>query len=250
MADIQIQTTGELTDRQKEILMAVIEEFMKDAQEVGSTELLKKHGFKVSSATIRNEMVKLMNKGFLEKSHASSGRIPTDMAFRMFLDEKVKNGLANSVQEVQIRQGIFRVRFDPEKMIKEILNILVEQSNAAAFVLMDDMTRHYGVSSLMNYEELRSVEAMQRVLDLLEDENLLMNVFNKYQSDDVGVLIGEELGIRDLADCSISFVKFKFWNNRVGHMGVLGSRRMDYRTVLPALRIVRNSVEEALQGWR
>lgn len=250
MANLQIQTTGQLTDRQKQILMAVIEEFMKDAQEVGSTELLRKHDFAVSSATIRNEMVRLMEKGFLEKSHISSGRTPTDMAFRLYLNERVRNGLANSVQEVQIRQGIFKVRFDPEQMVKMILEILVEQSNSAAFVLLDDMSRHYGVSSLMNYEELRTVESLQRILDLLEDENLLLQVFNRYQNDDIAVLIGDELGIRDLSECAVAFVKFNFWNNRVGYMGVLGSRRMDYRSVLPALRIVRDSVQDSLKGWK
>jgi len=238
-----------LTERQKLILLAVVEEFMNDASEVGSTELLRKHNFNVSSATIRNEMVVLMNSGFLEKSHISSGRSPTDLAFRLFLNEKIKNGISNSVQEVSIKQGIFRVRFNPEKMIKTILEILVEQSNSAGFVLLDDMTRHYGLSSLMNYSELRSVESVQRILNLLEDENLLEGVFNKYQTDDVAVLIGSELGIQDLNNCAIVFVKFKFWNNRVGHMGVLGSRRLDYKSVIPALRIVRDSVEESLKGW-
>lgn len=239
-----------VTDRQKEILLAIIEEFMTDAKEVGSTELLRKRDFGVSSATIRNEMVTLMNQGYLEKSHISSGRKPTDMAFRLYLNEKVADGLANSVQEVQIRQGIFRVRFEPEQLLKAILEILVDQSKSASFVLLDDMSRHYGVSSLMNYEELRSVESLQRILDLLEDSNLMQGVFSKYQSDDVSVLIGEELGIRGLTDCSLAFIPLKFWNNRTGHMGVLGSRRLDYKSVIPALRIVRNSVQDSLQGWR
>lgn len=239
-----------VTDRQKEILLAIIEEFMGDAREVGSTELLRKHDFGVSSATIRNEMVNLMNEGYLEKSHISSGRRPTDLAFRLYLNERVANGLANSVQEVQIRQGIFRVRFDPEQLIKAILEILVDQSKSASFVMLDDMSRHYGVSGLMNYDELRSIESLQRVLDVLEDSNLLQSVFSKYQGDDVSVLIGQELGIRGLKECSLAFIPLKFWNNRTGYMGVLGSRRLDYKSVIPALRIVRDSVQDSLQGWR
>ena len=239
----------ELTARQREILLAVVEEFMTNASEVGSMELLRRHNFKVSPATIRNEMVALMDQGFLEKSHVSSGRSPTDMAFRFFLNEKVRAGLANSVQEISIRQGIFRVRFDPEKMVKTILEILVEQSKSAGFVLLDDMTRHYGISGLMNYSELRTVDALQRILDLLEDEDLLHNVFNRYHSNDVAVIIGAELGIRELQDCALAFVKFKFWNDRVGYMGVIGSRRLDYMSVLPALRIIRDSVEQSLKGW-
>ncbi len=57
----------ELTERQKEILRAVIREFMEEAEEVGSLSLVEKYDLGVSSATIRNEMVKLMGLGLLEK---------------------------------------------------------------------------------------------------------------------------------------------------------------------------------------
>lgn len=229
--------------------MAIIEEYMDNAREVGSNQLVDKYNFRLSSATIRNEMVKLMNMGYLGKSHVSSGRLPTDMAFRYYLNERVDNALPDSVKLVNIKQGIFSVRFYPEKMIHSILQILVEQSRAASFVLLDDMTRHYGVSSLGNYEELQNVTLLQRVLDLLEDENLLKNVFSRYDGDEVTVLIGSELGIKDLENCTLAFTKFNFWDNRAGHMGIVGSKRMDYKTVIPALRAVRTSVEDSLKGW-
>ena len=66
-----------ITERQKEILMAIIREFMSNADEVGSLALLEKYKLGISSATVRNEMAKLMELGLLEKSHISSGRYPT-----------------------------------------------------------------------------------------------------------------------------------------------------------------------------
>jgi heat-inducible transcriptional repressor len=238
-----------LTERQKAILMAIIEEYMENAQEVGSVQLVNKYGFKVSSATVRNEMVRLMDLGYLGQSHVSSGRIPTDLAIRMYVNEKVGSELENSQSIVAIKQGIFRVRFYPEKMTREILRILVEQTKCASFVLLDDMSRHYGVSSLMNYEEMREITLLQRVLDLLEDESLLKSVFSRYDGDEVAVLIGSELGLKDLDDCTLAFTKFEFWDNRIGHMGVVGSKRMDYRNVIPTISEVRNSVESSLRGW-
>ncbi|WKZ31494.1 MAG: hypothetical protein QY318_01895 [Candidatus Dojkabacteria bacterium] len=238
-----------LTERQKDILLAIIEEYMQEPEEVGSAQIINKYGFNVSSATVRNEMVKLMELGYLDKPHASAGRLPTDMAFRLYINERVDKSLQDSIRMVQIRQGIFSVRFYPEKLIKTILELLVQNSGCASFILMDDMSRHYGVSSLMNYEELKNVDFLQRILDLLEDENLLRSVFTRAGSDDVTVLIGGELGIKDLNECAVAFTTMKFWDNRVGHMGVIGSRRMDYRNVIPMLSEVRTSVEESLKGW-
>ena len=223
---------------------------MKTPHEVGSTQLVKSHNLKVSSATVRNEMVKLMDLGYLDKSHVSSGRSPTDMAFRLFLNERGNSKIDNSLELVKIRQGIFRVRFYPDQLIKEILSQLVENTASASFIVLDDMSRSFGVSSLMNYDELRDIKALQRILDLLEDDNLLKNVFSNYDGDEVTVLIGAELGIRDLDEFSIAFTKFDFWENRSGHMGVIGSRRMDYRKVIPVITTVRDSVHDSLKGWK
>lgn len=239
-----------LTERQKKILLAIIEEYMKEPQEVGSAQLAKKYNMKVSSATIRNDMVKLMDMGYLDKSHVSSGRFPTDMAFRMFVNECVNSSVKDSLILVKIRQGIFAVRFYPEQMIKKMLDLLVKFTESASFVVLDDMTRYYGISSLMNYEELKDIDSLQRVLDLMEDSDMLKSVFSKYDGEEVTVLIGEELGIEDLLDFTLAFTKINYWDNRVGHIGVVGSRRMDYRVVIPVLNVVRDSVNESLKGWR
>lgn len=238
-----------LTERQKNILLAIIEEYMKEPEEVGSSQIINRYGFNVSSATVRNEMVKLMELGYLDKPHASAGRLPTDMAFRLYINERVDRSLQDSIRMVQIKQGIFSVRFYPEKLIKTILELLVQNSGCASFIIMDDMSRHYGVSSLMHYQELKNVDFLQRILDLLEDENLLKSVFTRAGEDDVTVLIGSELGIKDLNECAVAFTSLKFWDNRQGHMGVIGSRRMDYRNVIPMLSEVRTSVEDSLKGW-
>ena len=238
-----------LTERQKDILLAIIEEYMNKPEEVGSTQLVKNYNMNVSSATVRNEMVKLMEMGYLDKSHVSSGRYPTDLAFRMYVNERVDGKMNESVKLVKIRQGIFRVRFYPEQLLKEILKLLVENTDSASFVVLDDMSRYYGVSSLMKYDELKDIDSLRRILDLLEDEHMLKGVFNKYDGDEVTVLIGNELGVKDLEECTLAFTKIDFWDNRTGHIGVVGSRRMDYKNVIPVLNAVRDSVSMSLKGW-
>ena len=70
--------------RQKELLKTIVEEYVKTARPVGSKSLCKK--FKCSSATIRNDMAVLEDLGYLEKTHISSGRIPSEVGYRYYVD--------------------------------------------------------------------------------------------------------------------------------------------------------------------
>ncbi len=240
----------EITERQKKVLMAIIEEFMNTAGEVGSSHLVEKYEFNFSPATVRSEMYKLMQEGWLEQSHVSSGRLPTDQAIRMYALEKFKTEIIEAVDFVHIRQGLFKVRFDEEKLVKAILDLLVEYSKSASFLITEDTTRYYGVSSLMQYQELRDLNIIERVLDILEDENVLRKVFSKYDGDEVSLIIGEESGIKDMEHCSIAFIKIPLWDNRYGHMGLIGSKRMNYPKAIKLLQVVRDSLEDSFKGWR
>ena len=70
--------------RQRELLRAIVEEYVKTARPVGSKSLCKK--FKCSSATIRNDMAALEDLGYLEKTHISSGRVPSENGYRYYVD--------------------------------------------------------------------------------------------------------------------------------------------------------------------
>ena len=240
----------DITERQKKVLMAIIQEFMESAGEVGSSYLVEKYDFDFSPATVRSEMYKLMQQGLLEQSHVSSGRLPTDQAIRMYALEKFKTEIIEAIDFVQIQQGLFKVRFDEDKLIKVVLNLLVEYSGSASFLITEDMTRYYGVSSLMKYQELRSLDIIERVLDILEDENMLRKVFSKYDGEEVSFIIGSESGIKDMEHCAIVFIKIPFWEGKHGHMGVIGSKRMNYPKAIKLLQVIRDSLEDSLKGWR
>jgi transcriptional regulator of heat shock response len=240
----------DLTERQKAILMAVIKEFMQEASEVGSLALLEKYDLGVSSATIRNEMVRLMRLGLLEKSHISSGRLPTDQALRLYVTKFLdRNGLSPLVT-VEIRQEIFRDRFSKETVIRSILKVLSKETEALVFIILDDDIRGYGISNLLKYDEFRDVERIETVIDILEDETFLRNLVEKYSSSGVSLLIGQESGIDNLANCAIAFTKVPFWGKEKSYVGVIGSKRMDYAKVLPALNEVKNALESSTSGWR
>ncbi len=75
-----------LEPRQEEILLAVIREYIQTAEPVGSAALLQKYALGCSSATVRNEMARLEEMGFLVQPHTSAGRVPLDKAYRFYVD--------------------------------------------------------------------------------------------------------------------------------------------------------------------
>lgn len=240
----------ELTERQKEILSAVIHEFMEEAEEVGSLSLVEKYDLGVSSATIRNEMVKLMGLGLLEKSHISSGRLPTDQALRLYVTNFVGRGELNPMISVEIRQGIYRDRFDKEIVIKSVLDILSKETEGLVFLVLDNQIRYFGVSQLFKYSEFKDIEKLKTIINILEDDTYLRNLVSKFSSSGVSLLIGGEVGIKDLSDCALAYIQIPFWDQNQAYVGVIGSKRMDYSIVIPALTEVKEALKASLSGWR
>ncbi len=79
-----------MDERKKKILQAVIDEYVNTAEPVSSAALVEKYGLNYSSATVRNELAELEKKGYLDKTHTSSGRVPSEKGYRFYVDELIK----------------------------------------------------------------------------------------------------------------------------------------------------------------
>ncbi|OIK16611.1 heat-inducible transcriptional repressor HrcA [Bacillus sp. MUM 116] len=124
-----------LTDRQLLILKVIVDDFTRSAQPVGSRSLSKKEEISFSSATIRNEMADLEDLGFLEKTHTSSGRVPSEKGYRYYVDHLLSPQELNQ-HDVSIIQSIFAERiFEFEKIIQKSAKILSELTNYTSIVL-------------------------------------------------------------------------------------------------------------------
>ncbi|WP_242334218.1 MULTISPECIES: heat-inducible transcriptional repressor HrcA [Anaeromyxobacter] len=82
--------TGELDKREREILRALVQDYIQTGEPVASQPLLARHELDCSPATVRSVMGDLEELGFLEKPHASSGRIPTERGYRLYVDSLLK----------------------------------------------------------------------------------------------------------------------------------------------------------------
>src|SRR5213592_5223394 len=96
-----------LNERERRILEAVIQTYVETAQPAGSRSLAHKFGLGVSPATIRNTMSDLEEKGYLFHPHASAGRVPTDVAYRVYVDSLIQLPAMTSKEQKRLTAEIF-----------------------------------------------------------------------------------------------------------------------------------------------
>jgi len=151
--------TASLTDRERQVLEAVIETYVQTAEPAGSRTIAKRHQLGLSPATIRNTMSDLEEKGFLYHPHTSAGRIPTDQAYRVYVDSLMKPPRVGAAQAEQIREELTGER------------AAIEQILARAAQVLGVLTNELGVAVSPSFEE-----AILERLDLLQvsSERLLL----------------------------------------------------------------------------
>jgi heat-inducible transcriptional repressor len=124
----------ELSSRAKQILYAVISEFVATGEPVGSRTLSKKAGIDLSPASIRNVLADLDELGYLVQPHTSSGRVPTDKAFRLFIDALMRVEQLSAEDHTRIRAHIERVEHGRD-VVRETGRLLSELTGTAAVVV-------------------------------------------------------------------------------------------------------------------
>ncbi|WAA11214.1 heat-inducible transcriptional repressor HrcA [Fervidibacillus albus] len=124
-----------LTERQLLILQVIIDDFIRYAQPVGSRSLAKKKNISFSSATIRNEMADLEELGFIEKTHTSSGRIPSEKGYRFYVDHLLSPEMIRQEDIMKIRSLFTERIYELEKIIQNSAKILSDLTEYTAIVL-------------------------------------------------------------------------------------------------------------------
>lgn len=120
--------------RRDEILKLIVERFIATAEPVGSKTLQKAYKLDISSATIRNEMNALENEGYLEKTHISSGRVPSDKGYQYYV-ENLREGSVPEAAKNALQSVLCNRSKSIEAVIKEACEILSSMTNLASVVL-------------------------------------------------------------------------------------------------------------------
>jgi len=238
-----------LTERQVQLLQAIIDDYITTAEPVGSVEIVKKHNLRCSPATIRNEMAKLIDLGFLEMLHTSSGRVPTRMAYKFYIESMVEEELP-VLQEVALKQRLWTNRFELEKLLRETVLAIAETTGCLSIATTNEgFVTYAGTVNVLEYKEFWDIDVAKSVLRILDSHEILDRIFQSVTVDkDIYTLIGDEIPVENLDKTTIIFTPYKI-GEKSGYLAILGPSRLNYSKVIPTVRYTKKILEELAGSW-
>ncbi|MBI2196239.1 hypothetical protein HYU45_01360 [Candidatus Daviesbacteria bacterium] len=241
---------ADLTDRQQALLKAIVEEYIEAAEPVGSEVIEKKYNLGVSPATIRIEMVRLTDMGYLRQPHTSAGRTPTSMGMRFYIAELMKEKQLPVTAEVSIKEKMMAQRLKRERLIKEAVTALAQRLNMLGLAIDDEGQLYYaGAANILDWPEFYDIDVTRFVLSLFDENPRLKEIIGMAQgSDPVHILFGEDMEFEYLRPTSFVFTKYDVTLEKEGVIGVIGPARMNFSLVLPYVKYVRNLLNEAVRS--
>ncbi|WP_157677232.1 heat-inducible transcriptional repressor HrcA [Dehalobacterium formicoaceticum] len=125
-----------MDERKKQILQAIVNDYVTTAEPVGSRTISKKYGLGVSSATIRNEMSDLEELGYIEQPHTSAGRIPSDKGYRYYVDCLMEKEKLTPTEIKQVENFFAQKNTDLEQIVQATCHLLSQLTNYTAIILV------------------------------------------------------------------------------------------------------------------
>ena len=240
-----------MTERQAKLLQAIIEQYAEVAAPVGSITLAKL--FNVSSATVRAEMSRLEELGYITQPHTSAGRIPTDKGYRFYVNslnsitESDAAGapklIDRSARAIDARVATHANRTD--RAIRSAVDSLVDLTHNLGLATIGDQLYMSGIGNLFSQPEFAanpaSVQQVARLLDNLEPW-----LREAAPNEPLNVFIGAENPIGKSSQASLIISRFRSPYSDHSYIGVLGPTRQDYARVMRLVRHTGAMLEEVL----
>ena len=245
----------ELSERQKQILCQIVEEYAETASPVGSVTMAKL--FNVSPATIRAEMARLEALGLIAQPHPSAGRVPTDAGYRFYV-----NSLGNRIDDEPVLQETKLIddrRYDrgmhaierrvtsqsqADAAIRGAVDILVDLTGNLGLATIGGQLYLSGISRLFTQPEFGDTRRVQAVAKLLD--NLEPWLREAAPGEPLNIFIGQENPIGRNSEVSLIISKFRSPFSDRSYIGVLGPTRQNYSRVMTLVRHAGEMLEEIL----
>jgi heat-inducible transcriptional repressor len=160
----------DLSQRKLQILQAIISDFIGSAEPVGSRTLSRKYDMGISPATIRNEMSDLEEMGFLTHPHTSAGRVPSDKAYRLYVNDLMPDYELDEKEKEIIDQKLNRSVVELDKTMEHAATLLSELTSLTAFAMTPAQTE-----AKLHYVNILPVDENTAVLMLVAESGKVSN---------------------------------------------------------------------------
>ena len=236
----------EITERQKQILSQIIEEYAETAAPVGSVTMAKLFG--VSPATIRAEMARLEALGLIAQPHTSAGRVPTDAGYRFYVNSLGEAGDAAEQRSLDRGAHALEVRVSSQSRadtaIRGAVDALVELTGNLGLATIDGQLYLSGISRLFTQPEFVDTRRVQSVAKLLD--NLEPWLREAAPGEALNIFIGHENPIGKSSEVSLIISRFKSPFSDRSYIGVLGPTRQNYARVMALVKHAGEMLEDIL----
>ena len=165
----------QMDDRKIKILETVIRNYLETGEPVGSRTISKYTDLNLSSATIRNEMADLEEMGYITQPHTSAGRIPSDLGYRFYVDNMMKE----KIKEVEDLKGDLLEKQDRmDQILKQAARVLADQTNYTSLISAPAVHRNK-----LKFIQLSRVDAGQILAVIVIDGNVIRNRILQVDAD-------------------------------------------------------------------
>lgn len=229
-------------ERQKLILETIIKEYIDSAEPISSKKLEEKYNFGICPATIRNEMQRLTDFGFLSQPHTSAGRVPTDKAYRFFVNNILENKSDKKVEKLKIEKSQLDKKQDAVRWIQFLTKELASLSSslAVSYLCEEDILWKEGWEDLLQepeFQEADQVSDFVKFLKNFEEEADKMKL-----DSGISVFIGRETPFSGPREFSLIITRFYFSDKEEGFLSLLGPKRMAYDKNIALINYVRKII--------
>ena len=240
----------ELTERKLKILQAIITDFIRNAEPVGSRTLSKMLDMNISPATIRNEMADLEEMGYLYHPHTSSGRVPSDKAYRLYVNNLMDRYELEQVEKQRIKRELRAHMAELERTVRHASELLADITNLTSFATLEDMRDIslflQGMTRIFAHPEYKTIEQARSFLEMVDDRETLASELAE-RDEGLTITIGGENSARIVPGSSIITATYHVDGRMVGKLGVIGPTRMRYSEITSVIEYMSSNLNRAFK---
>jgi len=230
-----------IEDRKIKILQAIINDYIRTGDPVGSRTIAKNYNLGIGSATIRNEMADLEDMGYLEQPHASAGRIPSSKGYRLYVDKLMDSQRLTVEEDLKIKQYIIdSAMLEVDKIVRQTSALLSELTKLTCVIESPSVKKSF-VKSI----QLIKVDEYNLVSVFLTDTGLIKNHMLKLNSGvpkiETLMRINQVINNR-LVNLSIEEINLEVINNLKKD---LGEYEEIFNAILPVLYETLNATDSS-----
>jgi len=243
--------TVEHAERKNRVLACAVSAYINTGEPVSSQELVEY--FDLCPATLRSILAELEDDRYLFHPYTSSGRVPTDLGYRYYVDF-LMSGQSLSAEQKKLILNNYRTSVSSLEQVLEkttdLIAGLTHYTAIVSFAEWEDWVFYKGLSNIFSHAEFHNIKKLALLISLLEEKKQILELLNRQINQPFKVYIGTEMACPDINDvCSLVVSPYRGGKKHAGRIAVLGPRRMSYDSTVSTLEFISGTLNSIMDEF-